>query len=242
MILTSKQNLKIKNLKKLQTKKFRNLEQKFLISGEHLINEALKHNLVLEIFETSDSKIYENATKVSYEIIKYLSQTTSPQKVLALCDKTKLKRTKVNKIIALNNLQDPGNVGTIMRLALAFGFDTIIIENLDPYNDKVLRASQGAIFNLNIIETKDLASLLVEYKTNNFKIYASMLDLEARKLNDIEFASDKLIILLGNEGGGISEPIKSLADQSLYIPIAFESLNVAVAAGIILDKIYNKRN
>lgn len=241
MIITSKQNPIIKNLKKLQDKKYRNLEQKFLVSGFHLVNEALENGIVSEIFESEDSNKYPNATKVSYNLIKYLSETETPQKVIAVCDKTKVKPSKINKVIALNNLQDPGNVGTIIRLAKAFAFDTVIVENLDPYNDKVIRSSQGAIFKLNVIETKDLKQNLIKLKNDGFKVFETLLDKNASKLNDVQFPNEKLVIVVGNEGNGINNEIKKLSDLNIYIPIEFESLNVAVATGIVLDKVYNRR-
>ncbi|WBP83972.1 TrmH family RNA methyltransferase [Mycoplasmopsis edwardii] len=241
MIITSKQNPIIKNLKKLQDKKYRNLEQKFLVSGFHLVNEALENGIVSEIFESEDSNKYPNATKVSYNLIKYLSETETPQKVIAVCDKTKVKHSKINKVIALNNLQDPGNVGTIIRLAKAFAFDTVIVENLDPYNDKVIRSSQGAIFKLNVIETKDLKQNLIKLKNDGFKVFETLLDKNASKLNDVQFPNEKLVIVVGNEGNGINDEIKKLSDLNIYIPIEFESLNVAVATGIVLDKVYNRR-
>ncbi|SYV97857.1 tRNA/rRNA methyltransferase [Mycoplasmopsis edwardii] len=241
MIITSKQNPIIKNLKKLQDKKYRNLEQKFLVSGFHLVNEALENGIVSEIFESDDSNKYPNATKVSYNLIKYLSETETPQKVIAVCDKTKVKSSKINKVIALNNLQDPGNVGTIIRLAKAFAFDTVIVENLDPYNDKVIRSSQGAIFKLNVIETKDLKQNLIKLKNDGFKVFETLLDKNASKLNDVQFPNEKLVIVVGNEGNGINDEIKKLSDLNIYIPIEFESLNVAVATGIVLDKVYNRR-
>nr|WP_322959361.1 RNA methyltransferase [Mycoplasmopsis canis]WQQ12724.1 RNA methyltransferase [Mycoplasmopsis canis] len=240
MVLTSKQNSKVKYLKKLQEKKYRNQENKFLVSGFHLVEEALKNNLVEEIFESEDSSVFLNSTKVSYDIIKWLSETSTPQKVIALCKKPKLINQDINHVIALNNLQDPGNVGTIIRLARSFNFDTVIVENIDPFNDKVVRSSQGALFNINIIETKDITENLKLLKEKEFKVYETLLDTNAKKLNDVIFEDKKIVIVLGNEGNGISDKVKSLSDTNIYIPIEFESLNVAIAAGIVLNKVYNK--
>lgn len=240
MILTSKTNGKIKALKKLHDKKYRELEGAFLVEGYHLVAEALNKNLVLEIFETPSSQKYPESTLISEEILSYLSTTITPQKILAKVRKPTFNQ-KVNKIIALNNLQDPGNVGTIIRLAKAFGFDTVIIENLDPYNEKVIRSSQGAFFDINIIPTKNLEAQLIKLKERDYVVYETLLDQEAIALNDVNFVSDKLVIVVGNEGQGISKQIQNYADYKVYIPIDFESLNVACATAIVLDKIRNKK-
>ncbi|WP_322949880.1 RNA methyltransferase [Mycoplasmopsis cynos] len=240
MILTSKQNIKIKELKKLHNKKFRKESNLFLISGYHLVNEALTKDIVVEILETEDSNFYQNSTKVSYDIISYLSQTTTPQKVIAVCNKRKLRKYPIKKVVALNNLQDPGNVGTIIRIAKAFNFDTVIIENLDVFNDKVIRASQGALFKLNIIETNDLESELIKLKNNSYTIYETLLNKNTQVLNSIKFVEDKMVIVFGNEANGIRPNIQKLSDLNIYIPIEFESLNVAISAGIVLDKVYNR--
>lgn len=240
--ISSTSNEHIKNLKKLHSKKYRDLTNQFLVSGEHLVQEALKKGIVVEILDSSkESKYYffNNTYKVSHHIIEYLSETITPQSVIALCDKTLLKNTRLNKVIALNNLQDPGNVGTIIRLAKSFDFDTVIIENLDPFNDKVIRSSQGALFDINIITTKDLKQYLENLKSNNFKIYTTLLDKDSKALNEVNFLKENIVIVFGNEGSGIYQNIIELTDEKVYIPISFESLNVACCASIILNKVRN---
>ncbi|TDV24305.1 TrmH family RNA methyltransferase [Mycoplasmopsis mustelae] len=236
--ITSKQNPLIKYLKKLENKKYRDQEQKFVIFGEHLIEIALQKGIVIQLFESENSNLYPQATKLSHYLFEYLSNTSSASKVVALCDKTKLITNKANKIIALNNLQDPGNVGTIIRLAKAFDFDSVLIENLDPYSEKVIRSSQGAIFEVNILQTKDLYRDLMRLK-KDFYLYQTILNQHAKALNAVKFQQKNIIIILGNEGQGITTKIQELADESIYIPISFESLNVASAAAIVLNKIRN---
>ncbi|UWV82325.1 TrmH family RNA methyltransferase [Mycoplasmopsis cynos] len=126
----------------------------------------------------------------------------------------------------------------LLELQSAFNFDTVIIENLDVFNDKVIRASQGALFKLNIIETKDLESELIKLKNNGYTIYETLLNKNAQVLNSIKFVEDKMVIVF--EANGIRPNIQKLSDLNIYIPIEFESLNVAISAGIVLDKVYNR--
>ncbi|WP_406614034.1 TrmH family RNA methyltransferase [Mycoplasma corogypsi] len=239
-ILRSKNNPKIKEFKKLKDKKYRDLTSKFLVEGFHLVNEALKANLVVEILEEEHWNVYENATKVDQSIIELLAFTKTPQKVVAVCKKP-TNNSVSNRVVVLNDLQDPGNIGTIIRTAKAFGFDTVIIENIDPFNDKIIRSSQGAIFETNIIETNSAYNTLLELKNQGFRIYETLLSTKAQKLKEVDFSAKKLAIVLGNEGNGISSEIQTLSDVDVYIPIEFESLNVASACAIVLNEIYNNR-
>lgn len=148
---------------------------------------------------------------------------------------------KINKTVILNNVSDPGNIGTILRSALAFEFDTVIIENIDIYNPKIIRSSLGAIFsNLNIISTSNLEEILKDLKAQNFKLYYTLLDVNAKKLNEVSFDNEKIAVVVGNEANGIDKNLIKYANEKVYIPIAFESLNVASALAIILNKIRNK--
>ncbi len=239
MFISSTNNRKIKEYKKLKESKYRKENNTFLIEGYHLVEEAKKQKILLEVFEATENPKYPFSIQVTDAVIKELSSTQTPQKIVAVCKKPNKKTIKPKKIVALNNLQDPGNVGTIIRLAKAFDFDSVIIENLDAYSDKVIRSSQGAFFGTNIIECSDLKSILLDYKKDNYTIYGTLLDKSSKKLNDVEFLNENIIIVLGNEGNGISNEIKQICDINIYIPIAFESLNVATAGAIILNKIYN---
>ncbi|MEE3928375.1 RNA methyltransferase [Mycoplasmopsis ciconiae] len=240
MIITSKDNKIVKNLHKLKSKKYRNLQRCFLVEGEHLVNEAKKVNLLMSTFEFVDNendRKFENSILISKKILEYLTDTQTPQSVIGLCSYPQNKK-KINRVLYLNKLQDPGNIGTLMRLALAFDFDTVVVQNFDVYNPKVIRSSQGAIFSLNVILENDDYKNLIELKNNNFDIYATILDQNAQTLNQISF-SDKIVLVLGNEGNGISQFIKDMCDYKIYIPISFESLNVACAGAIIMNKIRN---
>ncbi|MFV8480506.1 TrmH family RNA methyltransferase [Mycoplasma sp. AA7A] len=238
--ITSKSNSTIKELKKLQDKKYRTKEGKFLIEGYHLVQEASQAGLLLETFESNPENIkYSNSTLVTKEIIKELSDTTTPQSIVGVC--SSIPNGKIgSKVLFLDELQDPGNVGTIIRLAKSFDIDTVIINKFDYFNSKTIRASQGAFFKTNLVGTKDGVTLLNELKNQDYHIYATVLNKEAKKLNQVKFKQNKFIIVVGNEGNGVTSQVQALSDEFIYIPISFESLNVACATAIVLDKIRNR--
>ncbi len=235
-IITSLDNKKIKNLSKLLIKKYRDEEGKFLVEGEHLVIEASKAGVLLEVIKCSD---YENdydvpTMVVTYDVIKKLSNTKNPQKVIGVCKKINEKEIG-NKIVILEDLQDPGNLGTIIRSCVAFNIDTLVISNntVDYYNDKVLRSSEGMLFHLNIIK-RDIISFIDELSKNNYTIYGTKVD-GGKVLKDIN-VTGKYAIVLGNEGAGVSSEVLNKCDEYMYIPMSSdcESLNVGVAASIIL--------
>ncbi|WP_036463923.1 TrmH family RNA methyltransferase [Mycoplasmopsis sturni] len=232
-ILKSKNNQQIKELAKLKLKKYRQEQRVFLIEGYHLVEEAKKHNLVMETYEYFENPKYKDSILVSEDIIKYLSTTKTPQKIIAKA-KFKDHHNNFNRVVILNKLQDPGNVGTIFRLAKSFNFDTVLVQDFDFYNEKTIRASQGAFFDLNIIKIQNLGEEIKKLQNENFQIHATLLDQSAHKLEEVAFRSDKLAIIFGNEGNGIEPEIAQMVNSKVYIPINFESLNVACAASIVL--------
>ena len=233
---TSINNQKIKNLKKLQQKKYRDKENLFLVEGKHLVEEAYKSGILKEIYTCEDE--YNNFDVPNYvvteEIIKYLSDVETNQKVIGLCIK-EVKNKIGNKIIMLDNIQDPGNLGTIVRSAVAFNFDTIILSDnsVDLYNPKVIRSTQGMMFKINIIRT-ELVEMIKKLKKDNYKILSTKVD-SGKDIKSLE-KREKLCIIMGNEGNGVREEIMSLADEFVYIKMNdnCESLNVAVATSILL--------
>lgn len=228
----------LSNYKKLSQKKYRQANQKFIIEGEHLIEEALKCNGLLEMIITSDENFVLNNIKIkycSYQDICKLSTTKTPQQYIGICNFIKSKELKNDFILALDNINDPGNLGTIIRTAYSFGVTEIIVEGVDIYNPKVLRASQGAIFNVNIYNEKNLYDKLILLKSKGYKVIGSLLE-GAKDYNNVKIVNEKNILILGNEANGISNKIKKILDYKVYIPIKFDSLNVAVAAGILLSK------
>lgn len=226
-MITSKENEKIKYLRKLKTKKYRDLENRFLVFGNHLIEEAYKHGEIEEIFTSNPN--YEG-TLISNELMKELNFTQSPYDILAVCKKAN-KNINSNKILMLEDVQDPNNLGALLRSASAFGFKHIIISNhsADVYNDKTIRASQGAIFHLKI-ERTNLIDKIKEYQKLGYKVYAT----DVNGSNQPQL-SNKAILILGNEGRGISESILNLANETITIKTqTVESLNVVIAGSILM--------
>jgi TrmH family RNA methyltransferase len=239
-IITSLDNKKIKNLSKLLIKKYRDDENKFLIEGEHLIEEAYKAGVLLEIIKCEDYVIEYDVptTLVTYEVIKKLSNTPSPQKIIGLCKKIEEKEIG-NKVLILEDIQDPGNLGTIIRSSVAFNVDTIIVSNntVDVYNDKVLRSSEGMLFHINIVK-KDIKNIINELHNNGYILYGTKVD-GGTNIKEIT-VSDKYAVVMGNEGAGVSKDTLDKCDKYIYIPMneRCESLNVGVATSIILYEIF----
>ena len=234
MLYSSIDNNKIKYLKKLKTKKYRDLEGKYLIESEHLIKEALKEGLLEEVYvlEGKNIDIDFEVNYVTLKVLKYITDLESPN-ILGVAKKIS-PRPIGNRVIVLDNVQDPGNLGTIIRSAVAFNIDTIILsdDSVDLYNDKVIRASEGMIFKVNIIRA-NLIDVLKDLKKTHY-IYGTKVD-GGKSLKSIE--KKKLFaIIMGNEGKGMSSKLDSYCDAYIYIDINSncESLNVGVATSIIL--------
>ncbi len=236
MLYTSIENKKIKELKKLNIKKYRDQSNTFLIEGKHLVLEAYKKGLLEELLleENTTLDIDIKTSYLSRQVIKYISELDNPSNIMGICKKMETKEIG-NKVLILDDIQDPGNFGTIIRSAVAFHIDTIVVSNntVDLYNSKVIRASQGMLFNINIIK-KELDDFVSEIKNEGYKIYATKVN-GGKSLKTIE-KMKKFAIIMGNEGAGVSDSLMKKADQYLYIDMnsSCESLNVAVATSIIL--------
>ena len=239
-------NQKVKQWKKLQTTKGRKEAGAYLIEGTHLLKEAIKaaadiQEVVMTVtfHQQSDLQIAEGAiTIVSREILASLAQTETPQGVVAVVripEAAPILDYK-GKYILLDQVQDPGNVGTIIRTADAAGYTGVILGegSVDLYNDKVLRSMQGSHFHLPVYRG-DLQKLIPELKNSDTPVYGTELNEEAVDYRTVS-PSGAVALVLGNEGNGVSKEVLALTDQNLYIPIfgEAESLNVAVAAGILL--------
>lgn len=237
MLYTSTQNEKIKNLRKLNNKKYRDENSLFLIEGEHLVLEAYKNGYLKELLleENTSLSINVPTSYLTRNVMKFISELDNPSNIMGVCTKLVGQEELRNKILVLDNVQDPGNLGTIIRSAVAFNIDTIILsdDTVDLYNSKVIRASQGMIFKINIVR-KSLLVVIPNLKKQGYKIYTTNVK-NGKSLKNVEKVS-KFAIIMGNEGLGVKESISSLADDFLYIDMAkdCESLNVAVAASIIL--------
>ena len=244
MVITSFDNDKVKYLKKLSKKKYRDLYNEFLIEGRHLVIEAYKHNMLKEII-LCDGEVTPfdvPYTVVSYEVMKKISEVETPQKIMGLCKK--LNETTIgSRILLLDEIQDPGNMGTIIRSAVAFDIDTIILSKncVDLYNPKVVRSTQGMLFHIPIL-IYDFDELLPMLKELKIPIYATRVEYGTDVSTLKEDEKKRFALLMGNEGNGVHPEYLELSDKNLYIPMSneVESLNVAIATSILLYELRNK--
>lgn len=232
---------KIKYLRSLHSKKFRDEHAAFLVEGEKSVSELLvnKPEIILEVFHLENYSFVSNLNqKINSQVISendlvQISTLKSPNKVIAVCKKWDSNIESAQFVLALDEIQDPGNLGTLIRLSDWFGIDAIICSpnTAEFYNPKVIQASMGSVFRTKIIYT----DLKVYLEKTNLPIYGALLNGEniyAKKL------SRKGVIILGNEGKGISSEII----KQIQIPITIpkigetESLNVATAGAIILSE------
>ncbi len=238
MEITSVNNEKIKFYQKLKQKKYRDEAKLFLVEDEHLVYEALKVGIVKEILTLDKSLEFNVPTiYVTDKIMKMISSQVTGARIIALCNELKEKEVKGN-IIVLDRLQDPGNLGTIIRSAVAFNFDSVILseDSVDLYNPKVIRASEGMIFNINIIRT-DIKKFL-----NNLDASYTKVSTDVNEGEDIKNVSaSKYAIVIGNEGSGVSADVSNLCDKKVYIKMNqnCESLNASVSASILMYEVYH---
>lgn len=233
MKITSIHNDNVKYWVSLKNKKIRDEERKFIVEGDHLIEEARKNNLIKYIISCVDEDADFYVTK---EIMEKISDQKSISYNAAVVKF--IPEDSVNgNVIILDNLQDPGNLGTIIRSSVAFNIDTIIISDtsVDLYNPKVVRATEGMIFNLNIIR-RNLEEIIPVLKNLGYKIVGT----DVNEGNDVRnISKENVAIIIGNEGNGMSENIKKLCDEFINIKInkSCESLNAGVAASIIMYEV-----
>lgn len=222
-------NNEIKNILRLYEKEEIFKHNKYIVNGEHLVQEAKS----LGILEKSYSIIDDGySILISQEQLNKLSKTSGNTRKIGIV-KLEKKEELSNKIILLDKIQDPGNFGTLLRSAIAFGFNTIIYNkgSVFPYNDKVIRSSQGAIFKVNLINA-DLLDFINNHKDY---IYYSTDVNNGILLSSVNKKDHKLGIILGSEGSGVSFEINNIVKKHIYIKtINTESLNVAVAGSIIM--------
>lgn len=244
-------NNEYKMISSLSNKKFRDINNLYVIEGEHLIEEYLKSDLpdqgIKYIIARNDYQNYDLGDKLSGFNLHLLNRakfdklcdTKTPQGVLAVVEKKIIYANEGNKfIVALENINDPGNLGTILRTCYWFGVDKVLISenSADIYNPKTIRSTQGAIFHLSIETDIDLKIKLDSLSKNGFGIFLTSLD---GKPVENGLKSDKCVLVFGNEANGISSGIQ---DNENYKQIKIESytdcesLNVAVSAGILISE------
>lgn len=251
-IISSKENELIKHIKKLKDKKERDASGEYIIEGIKLVKEAIQENanikqiVVCDDCEKSESipkdLMYEIAKReciyVTSKIFNYITEVKAPQGILAIIEKTN-KNQEIDYtqeiIVALDDVQDPGNLGTILRTVDSIGLTQILVSKgtADCYNPKVVRSTMGAIFRIKVIECEDLAQTLKEIRKHKFKTVVTSLQTE-NTIYDIDY--HKKVIIIGNEANGVEQQIQESADEKVKIPMLgkTESLNASVATGIVL--------
>jgi TrmH family RNA methyltransferase len=229
-MITSKDNDKIKYLLKLHTKKYRDQFNAFLVFGDHQIEEANKNGYSLDLYTSNPNKKGE---LISEALMKLVSLTETPMDSLGIAKK-KEEVPYSKRILMLDGIQDPGNMGTLIRSAIGFGFNTIIssLDSVDYYHERSIRATQGNLFYANLIKAP-LKERIQALKFLGYKVYVTSL----KKSKDIKTInpSEKCVVILGNEGSGVSQAIIDMADELVRIKTNdIESLNVAMAGTIIM--------
>ena len=232
-IIQSKANSKIKYIASLQNSKYRKEYKQFIAEGKKSLEMALARNLVKEVYTLSELKDLDKSIPqyiVSEEIMDKISTSKSPEGIVFLCDISNNLHFNEEKIIYLDHISDPGNAGTIIRTALAFGYDAVVFSNdsVDIYNEKVISATKGAIFAIPVVK-KDIKEI-----KKNHQIISSTLSEKSISLEKAQ-AQKPFILVLGNESHGVSSEIIEISDLLVKIPIeTMESLNVSIAAGILM--------
>ena len=255
-VITSKDNEIVKNIKKLKDKKYRDEAGLYVIEGIKIIEEAIEEKAhikriviceeCLEAGNIEQKLLYEIAKydciyvskKVKYFFAYIYTVVVAPQGILAVVEKpnpnTRIKYDQ-DIILVLDGIQDPGNLGTILRTADSVNLKQIIVtkNTADCYNPKVVRSTMGAIFRVGVIETDDLVKTLKEIKKNKFEIIVTSLDTD-ESVYDVKY--NKKVIVIGNEANGVTKEVQEIADKKVKIPMLgkTESLNASVATGIML--------
>ncbi|PCK20557.1 RNA methyltransferase [Bacillus pumilus] len=239
--IESAKNANIKQWKKLHTKKERTKTGLFLVEGKHLVEEALKSGIVKELMVTApdmlpadikpDIELYE----LSEEAFSAMTETETPQHITAVCTLPVFEDKTYERILLLDAVQDPGNLGTLIRTADAAGLDAVILGDgtVDAFNGKTLRSAQGSHFHLPIIK-QTLQQAIPVFKEQGIPVYGSALK-DAKEYRHI-VGEGSFALIVGNEGAGIDPEILQMTDQNLYVPMygQAESLNVAVAAAVLV--------
>lgn len=250
--IESKDNSNLKLIRKLRQKKFRYKEGKFVIESRKMLEEAIQNSINIDFIllrediakDLSKENSFIESSNIDVKYVKdiifnEISTMSTPDGYLAVVKFPRVNRNLNDKILLLDGIQDPGNLGTIIRSSEAFGFSNVLLLNtVDPYNDKSLRASMGSIFRISLESIKecDLAELKKQY---TFYI-ADMHGQDYRKEN----YQGNTCLVIGNEANGISDLMMSYCDKKIKIPMEgkLESLNAAISASILMSEIKNKKS
>lgn len=251
-IITSKDNELIKEIKKLKEKKYRDQENKFIVEGIKMVKEAIAEKRKIDTIvicedcegiqvdgqETMYEIAKQNCIYVTKKVFSTITDVMAPQGILAVIKK-EAEEESINYnediIVVLDGIQDPGNLGTIIRTVDSVGLTQLIVskETVDAYNPKVVRSTMGAIYRVKVIEAVSLEETLKMIKKHKFEVMATSLE-EAESIYDVEYK--KKVIVIGNEANGVSSQILEMADKKIKIPMRgkTESLNASVATAVIL--------
>ncbi len=241
MLITSKDNNRIKEIRKLLIKKYSLEKGLFVIEGENLIEEAIKNHMLKELYvlEGTTCNYDFNYDYVTNDVMKSISDLKSTPRLLGISKINNNNNFIGNKIVILDNIQDPGNAGTIIRSSVAFNADTVVFskDSVSPYNEKVLRSTGGMIYNTNIV-IGDLKEIINKIKDKHIKVVGTSLK-KSKSLEELE-NMEEFAIIFGNEGNGVREEILHMCDEIIRIDMnpACESLNVGVSASIVLYHLY----
>ena len=236
MQITSTNNKMVLYAASLKEKKYRDKENKYLIEGEHLISMADD----IECIFTTDESYKNDKVTVYYvndAVLKKISFVQSPQGIIAIVNKKKVEIDySKNRYLLCDGVSDPGNMGTIIRTALAFNVDMVILANgsVDIYNDKVIRGSQGAILKIPVVYA-NMVDVVNALKENNVDVFASTLSNRSINLKEVK-SVNRFALVVGNEGSGVSQIVQDLSTYNVKIAhsTSIDSLNVGVATSIML--------
>ena len=238
MIIESVSNQKFKLINKLKMKKYRDKENLFIIESRKLVDEAIASSANIDFIFLREGVSFDSPYKTlvfSETLFNKLSSMTSPDGIGAVVRKKESRELTSDKILLLDGINDPGNIGTMIRTSEAFGFRDIILMpgTVDIYNEKSLRASMGSIFRLNIVE---MGYENIKKLKSSYKILAA--DMDGLDIREYE-RKTKIILAIGNEANGLSDDIRDFTDDFVKIPMEgeIESLNAAIAASIIMNRL-----
>lgn len=233
-VINSVNNFRVLQWAKLKDKKHRDNQKLFVVEGYHLILEAYKTGYLKELITTDTQTDFDIKTyQVTKDVMKKISSLATPTRLLGICHQ-KEEANYQDSILLIDQIHHPGNLGTIIRNAVAFNVDTIVLNHsVDVYNQKVIQSSQGMVFHLNIIKSP-LKDFILELKKKDYQIIGTDVN-EGLSLNTVK-AAKKRAVLIGNEGDGVSDELLNVCDIKVNIKMneKCESLNVGVATGIIL--------
>ncbi len=251
MITLTSSNDKIKHIKKLSRRSYREKCNEFIIEGVRSVKDAYKNGADISyvIYKENTTPLFDETVPqffVDKKTFAEITDTESPQDVLAVSKKVLFSENDIIKsspdiIVICDRVQDPGNLGTIIRTADAIGKSAVVLSSgcVDVFNSKTIRSTMSSIFNVPVVHSSFLEETIKRLKNKGYKTISGVLRDDSVSLYDANFEG-KCAIIIGNEGSGVSEGIINLCDLCVKIPMMgkAESLNVAVSAGILMYEVY----